>query len=108
MLWPLLGKEDTCALEHYSPGRAAKGIFEPLRPLHVEVDIVISPHDQPRHVQGAQLRFNQHRVFVVEGLNEALKVTCSLLSTNVRLKVRIDRLISHQIWPLVRWPQRLR
>src|ERR1700730_9064333 len=92
MLWPLLGKEDTCALQHYSSGRASEGIFEPLRPFHVEVDIVISPHDQPRHVQGPQLRFNPHRVFVVEGLNEALEVTRPLLSTNVRLEGPIDGL----------------
>src|ERR1700692_2171757 len=105
MLWPLLWKEDTCALQHNAPGGPPRSLCEPLRPLHVEVDIVISPHDQPRHVQGAQLRFNQHCVFVVEGLNEALKVTRPLLSTNVRLEVRIDRLISHRLWLLVRWPQ---
>ena len=42
---------------------------------------------------------------VIEGLNEALKVTRPLLSTNVRLKVRIDRLISHRLRPLIRRPQ---
>src|SRR5215469_3920855 len=43
---PFLGEKDSRALEFDPPLRARNRLSEPVRPFHVEVNIICSPYDQ--------------------------------------------------------------
>src|ERR1044071_1572603 len=86
----LLGKEDPGVLQlHAAPG-AGNGLGQPTCPFHVEIDIVRSPDDERRHLQGLQLGFDGERVPVVEGREEALKVAGALLRPEMGAEIYLD------------------
>jgi hypothetical protein len=80
----LFRKEDSAALELYALTSSWNRVSEPVRPFHIEVDIVRSPDDQGGCFQFLQAPFDFHRVRVVEGCEEALKVARAPLGAKRR------------------------
>src|SRR3979490_1460166 len=68
----LFRKEDCATRELYALTSPWNRVGKPVRPFHVEVDIVRSPGDQGRCLQFLQARFDSHRMRVVESCEETL------------------------------------
>src|SRR6266436_764605 len=75
----LFREEDPATLELQTLARPGNRLCKPVRPFHVEVDIVRSPDDQGGCFQRFQAAFDFHRVRAVESCEEALKVARALL-----------------------------
>ena len=69
----LFREENSGVLELDAASGARDVIGKPMRPFHVEVDIVRAPSDQGRSLQSFQAGFNGERVLVVESGKEALR-----------------------------------
>src|SRR5262245_2852802 len=67
----------TCDFDH--PLRPGNGVFQPVRPLLGEEDVLQTPHDQRRNLQRFQRRVNGERVGIVEAKPIALEGLDALL-----------------------------
>src|SRR5262245_35087568 len=104
----LLGKEDAGALQLEAPARSRDRLCEPLRPFHIEVDIVRPPYDQRGCFQSLEAVLDADGLGIVESSEKALELQCALLGAHERPEIRFDALIGHPLRMLVRRTERLR
>lgn len=103
----LFREEQPGTVEFHATARTGNGLGQPVRPLHVEVDVVGAPDDQRGCGQRLQLRFDGDRVRAVEGREKALQIARALCAGQVRPQIGLDGVVAHGRRVFVGGTQRL-
>src|SRR5262245_14249864 len=93
----LLREENPGTFELDSAPGPGDRVGQPPRPLHVEIHVVRSPHNQRRSSQRPESRFDRDRVRVVESGKETLKVARPALGSDERPQVDLDAVVDHSL-----------
>src|SRR5216683_336363 len=101
----LLGEEQLAALylDHFA--RAGKSIAQPVRPLRLEEDISVSPHDESGHGQFLQLRLHGQQVLRFQGGQRPLVLPGGGLGAEHGPEITADRLVAEPFGVLVSAPE---
>ena len=78
VLRAFFGEEDPGSLKLNSAQGSWDGFTQPVGPFGVEVNVVRTPNDQCRSLQGLQLGLDRDGVLVVKGQHKALEITSTL------------------------------
>jgi hypothetical protein len=76
------GEEDPGIFEFDAAAGAGDIFGEPVRPLHIELDVVGAPDDEGGCMQCFQFWLDPERVLVVEGREKTLEILCAVRASH--------------------------
>src|SRR5207245_4546892 len=94
-------EENPRAFKLHPFARTRNGLFEPFRPLHIEVDIVRAPGNQRRRLELPQLRLDRKGMAMIKRTDEAFEFTQAFGCARQRLQIGVDLIVADRLWMFV-------
>src|SRR5919106_1660875 len=92
---PTLFREEKSGVFELDAASSARNVVcKPMRPFHVEEDVIRSPHDQRRCLQAFQPGFNSECVLIVESGEKTLEIVSVLVGSDEWKQIAFDAFVT--------------